>query len=72
MVIEPRSLKVIAVEVLKQMEGAVVAVLGAEQAEIFTHSVVVFTGFRVHRTQALGELLEDQIRPSSGVDGATP
>lgn len=71
-VVEPRSLKIIAVEVLKEMYGAMIAKLRAEQAEIFTHSVIVFAGFRVYGTQALGELLEDQIRPSSGVDGATP
>ena len=71
-VVEPRSLKVIAVEVLKEMEGAVVAELGAEQAEIFTHSIVVLTGFRVYGTQALGELLKYKVRAGSGVDGATP
>ena len=72
MVVEPRSLKVIAVEVLKEMEGAVITVLGAEQVEIFTHSVVMLTSFRVRRTQVLGELLKYEVRPCSGVDGATP
>lgn len=64
-------MKLIAVEALKEMEGAVIAELGAEQAEIFTHSVIVLTGFRVRRTQVLGKFLKYEVRPCSRVNGAT-
>lgn len=60
------------IEVLKEMDGAVITELGAEQTEILTHSVIVLTGVSIVRTQVLGELLKDQIRTCSGVNGATP